>query len=109
MNMKFFISIGFLVMSLMVFGCGTSGKDFNSTLFDSIQNGHTTQEEVETMFGQPFKKGYQNGDEIWIYEHNKYKVFRILGEDTSKDMVVIFDESKVVKTHLKMTSSSDPK
>ncbi len=61
------------------------------------------------MFGQPFKKGYQNGDEIWVYEHNKYKVFRILGEDTSKDMVVIFDESKVVKTHLRMTSSSDPK
>jgi len=106
--MKFFISFGFLVMSLTVFGCGTSGKDFNSTLFDSIRNGHTTQQEVETMLGQPFKKGYQNGNEIWIYEHNKYKVFRILGEDTSKDMVVIFDESKVVKTHLKMTSNSDP-
>ncbi len=109
MNMKFFISFGFLVMSLTVFGCGTSGKDFNDTLFDSIQNGHTTQQEVESMLGKPFKKGYQNGNEIWVYEHNKYKVFRILGEDTSKDIVVIFDESKVVKTHLRMTSSSDPK
>lgn len=107
MNMKLLISFGFLVASLTVIGCGTSGKEFNSALFDSIQNGHTTQEEVESMLGKPFKKGYQNGAEIWVYEHNKYKVFRILGEDTSEDMVVIFDDSKVVKTHLMMTSQSD--
>ncbi len=109
MSMKIFISLGFLMVSLMVIGCGTSGKEFNTTLFDSIQNGHTTQGEVESMFGRPFKKGFQNGKEIWIYEHNQYKAFKMLGEDTSKDMVVTFDESKVVKTHLLMTSQPDPK
>ena len=109
MNMKFLISFGFLVASLTVIGCGTSGKEFNSTLFDTIHNGHTTQAEVESMLGRPFKKGFQNGNEIWIYEHNKYKAFKILGEDTSEDMVVIFDDSKVVKTHLMMSSQSDSK
>jgi len=109
MNMKLSILFGFLVAGLTVFGCGTSGKEFNSALFDSLHNDHTTQQEVESMFGRPFKKGFQNGDEIWVYEYNKYKALKILGEDSSKDMVVIFDADKVVKTHLIMTSGSDPK
>ena len=109
MNMKLFLSFGFLVVSLTVIGCGTSGKEFNSSLFDSVSNGKTTQQEVESIFGRPFKKGFQNGNEIWVYEHNQYKAFRMFGEDTSKDMVIIFDEDKVVKTHLFMTSQSGPK
>ncbi len=109
MNIKLFLSFGFLVVSLTVFGCGTSGKDFNSSLFDSIKNGHTSQQEVESMLGSPFKKGFQNGDEVWIYEHNTYKAFRMFGENTSKDIVIIFDEDKVVKTHVFMTSQPDPK
>ena len=109
MNVKLFLSLGFLVVSLTVFGCGTSGKKFNSSLFDSIENGNTTKQEVESMLGSPFKKGFQNGNEIWIYEHNEYKAFRMFGEDTSKDMVIIFDEAKVVKTHLFMTSQPDSK
>jgi len=109
MNVKLFLSLGFLVVSLTDLGCGTSGKEFNSSLFDSIENGHTTKQEVESMLGSPFKKGFQNGNEIWIYEHNEYKAFRMFGEDTSKDMVIIFDEDKVVKTHLFMTSQPDPK
>jgi len=108
MNMKLFLSFGFLVVSLTVIGCGTSGKDFNGTLFDSIQNDHTTQKQVESIFGRPFKKGFQNGNEIWIYEHDQYKALPIFGEDTSKDMVVIFDESKVVKTHQFMSSQPGP-
>lgn len=108
MSMKLFLSIGFLVLGLTVVGCGTSGKEFNATLFDSVVNGHTTQEEVESMFGRPFKKGFQNGKEIWVYEHNQYKALPMFGEDTSKDMVVTFDENKVVKTHQFMTSKPDP-
>lgn len=104
MSMKIFITFGFLMLSLIVIGCGTSGKEFNSDLFDSIQNSHTTQEEVESMLGKPFKKGLQNGHEVWVYEHNQYKAFKILGDDTSKDMVVTFDENKLVKTHQYMTS-----
>ncbi len=109
MNIKLFLSFGFLVAGLTVFGCGTSGKEFNSSLFDSMENGRTTQHEVESMLGNPFKKGFQNGNEVWIYEHNKYKAFRMFGEDTSKDMVIIFDKDKVVKTHVFMTSQPDPK
>ncbi|VAX30990.1 hypothetical protein MNBD_NITROSPINAE05-1469 [hydrothermal vent metagenome] len=108
MKIKLFIISGILVAGLTAIGCGTTGKEFDTALFENINNGNTTQEEVESMFGLPFKKGFQNGNEIWVYEHNKYKAFKILGEDTSKDMVVIFDENKVVKTHVMMNNQSDP-
>lgn len=101
MNMKRFLPIGILLAILAVTGCGTSGKEFNEVLYDNIQNGHTTQEEVESMFGQPFKKGVQNGKAIWVYEHNKY---RLIGKDTSKDLVITFDKAGVVETHQFMTS-----
>jgi len=101
MNMKRFLFIGILLAILAVTGCGTSGKEFNEVLYDSLQNGHTTREEVESMFGHPFKKGVQNGKEIWVYEHNKY---RLIGKDTSKDLVVTFDDAGVVETHQFMTS-----
>jgi hypothetical protein len=107
MKIKLFIISGILVAGLTAIGCGTTGKEFDTALFENINNGNTTQEEVESMFGRPFKKGFQNGNEIWVYEHNKYKAFKILGEDTSKDMVVIFDENKVVKTHVMMNNQSD--
>jgi hypothetical protein len=102
-SMKHILSIGILLAVFVVTGCGTSGKEFNEVLFDSIENGHTTQAEMESMFGHPFKKGVQNGKEIWVYEHNKY---RLIGKDTSKDLVVTFDKTGVVETHQFMTSKA---
>jgi hypothetical protein len=107
--MKQLLSIWLLVVGLTVIGCGTSGKEFDNSLVDDIVNGQTTQREVETMFGNPFKKGIQNGKEVWIYEHNQYKTLSLFGDDTSKDMVIIFDDSKVVKTHLYMTNQGSQK
>lgn len=102
MNMKRLASIGFLATGLAAAGCGTSGKEFNADLFESLRNGHTTQREVESMFGRPFKKGFQNDKKVWVYEYNKYRMF---GSDFSKDMVIIFDDSGVVENHQFMESS----
>lgn len=82
-------------------GCGTVGKDFNIDQAQSIQNGKTTREDIALMFGEPFKVGVQNSHPIWIYEQNKYKV---IGEDTSKSLIVEFDDNGVVRNHSIMSN-----
>lgn len=83
------------------YGCGTTGKNFDESLYKNIAVGTTTQKEVLSMFGPPFKKGVQNGDPVWTYEYNFYNA---LGNDTTKDMVIVFDNRGVVKSRQMMTN-----
>ncbi|MFQ5450047.1 MAG: outer membrane protein assembly factor BamE [Nitrospinaceae bacterium] len=99
--MRLIVVLGILVGSLLLAGCGTTGKAFKEDRFEKIVNGSTTRQEVEELFGKPFKKGFQNGKEVWVYEFNKY---RFIGTDTSKNIFVVFDDSGVVQTHQYMTS-----
>lgn len=100
--MKRFTPIAvFLTGWLLLSGCGTVGNDFDLDLARSIVNGQTTQKDVADMFGPPFKTGVQNGHPIWIYEKNKYKA---MGNDESKNLIVEFDESGVVRSHQIMSN-----
>ena len=83
------------------YGCGTTGKNFDESLYKNIAVGTTTQKEVHSMFGLPFKKGVQNGNPVWTYEYNFYNS---LGSDTTKDMVIVFDSRGVVKSRQMMTN-----
>ncbi len=85
----------------LTLGCGTVGKDFNIDQAQSIQNGKTTREDIALMFGEPFKVGVQNSHPIWVYEQNKY---RAIGEDTSKSLIVEFDDNGVVRNHSIMSN-----
>ena len=100
--MKHLLPIGILgiLMTLMV-GCGTVGKDFDIELARSIVNGQTNQAQISEMFGEPFKKGIQNGHPVWVYEKN---VFKAIGEDTSKNLIVEFDSEGVVRNHQIMSN-----
>ena len=80
-------------------------KNFNESKIENIANGITTQTEIGKMFGKPFKTGIQNGQPIWVYEHNSYHL--VIGE-TSKDLVVIFDPNGVVQSHQFMSSEPTP-
>jgi outer membrane protein assembly factor BamE (lipoprotein component of BamABCDE complex) len=82
-------------------GCGTVGKDFNIEQAQEIQNGKTTRADIALMFGEPFKVGVQNSHPIWVYEQNKY---RAIGDDTSKSLIVEFDDNGVVRNHSIMSN-----
>ncbi len=82
-------------------GCGTVGEDFNISMADKIQVHQTTQGEIESMLGEPFKKGIQNGHPIWVYEFNYYHT---LGDDTSKDLVVTFNDDGKVRSYQAMSN-----
>jgi len=86
---------------LLFYGCGTIGENFNESLYKNIVSGTTTHKEIQLMFGPPFKKGIQNGDKVWTYEYNTYNS---LGNDTTKDMVIVFTPDGVVKSHQMMTN-----
>jgi hypothetical protein len=95
------LNIILLISFLFFYGCGSVGKNFNESLYGNIIAGTTTHKEIQAMFGPPFKKGVQNGSKIWTYEYNAYNS---LGKDITKDMVVTFTPSGVVKSHQMMTN-----
>jgi len=85
-------------------GCGSVGKNFNESLYTKIAKGTTTQNDIQKMFGYPFKKGIQNGYPVWTYEYNYVNSF---GADIIKDMIIVFDKKGVVKSHQLMTNSPE--
>ena len=95
------LNIILLISLLFVYGCGSTGKNFNESLYKNIIAGTTTHKEIQAMFGSPFKKGVQNGSKVWTYEYNAYNS---LGNDITKDMVIVFTPSGVVKSHQMMTN-----
>lgn len=86
-------------------GCGKTGKDFDSSLVTKITNQKTTQQDIRNMYGEPFKVGVENGNPIWIYESNSYKVF---GDNASKDLIIVFDKNGVVQSRQYMSSNPSP-
>ncbi len=100
--MKRLSSLGAILMSLFLFAaCGTVGQDFDIDLAKTIVNGKTTKQEIEDMFGDPYKTGIQNGHPIYVYEQNTYRAF---GDDTSKNLIVEFDANGVVRNHQIMSN-----
>ena len=92
------IIVGIILISN---GCGTVGKSFNTSKVESIVNGITTRSDIKKMFGEPFKIGIQNGQPIWVYEDHHYS---IIGEETSKDQIIIFSQDGIVQSYQLMSS-----
>jgi hypothetical protein len=95
-----FITFTIFVISLA--GCGSVGKNFDSSNVQNIKNNVTTQEQIVEWFGEPFKKGHENGNTMWTYQYDKYS-----GRTTkSKDLVLLFDQSGKVIAY-RHTSNMD--
>ena len=100
--MRPLLILGILFLSFSwTLGCGTVGKDFDMEQAKTIENGKTTREDIALIFGEPFKVGVQNSHPIWVYEKNKWKA---IGEDSSKSLIVEFDDNGVVRNHSIMTN-----
>jgi len=86
---------GFPIL-LFLAGCGTMGKDFNTSQVNNIQNHVTSQSEIIENFGIPFKEGTQNGMVMWTYQFDQYNA---IGSDHSKDLVILFDKEDTVNSY----------
>ena len=80
----------------LVVGCGTVGKDFDSSKITKIQNNLTTQLQVLDWFGVPYKEGTENRFTMWTYQVDTWQA---IGEGQSKGLVILFDEKNIVKAH----------
>ena len=89
------------IFIFLLLGCGTMGKDFSSFQVVNIKAHATTKSQILEMFGLPYKEGTQNGYSTWIYEKSMWSV---LGEKSSKDLVIMFDKASVVNAY-RYTSS----
>jgi hypothetical protein len=85
-----------LALCILVVGCGTVGKDFNSSNVRKIQNNVTTQLEILDWFGVPYKEGTENKHTMWTYQVDTWQA---VGEGVSKGLVILFDDKNIVKAY----------
>jgi outer membrane protein assembly factor BamE (lipoprotein component of BamABCDE complex) len=77
-------------------GCATIGHDFPAASVHQVTIGQTTQDEILRMFGQPWRTGIEDGKTTWTYGYYKYP---LVGRKRSRDLVLRFDDNKVVKSY----------
>ena len=85
-----------LFILLALGGCVFYGRDFPVAPVRDIQNNVTKQREIFANFGEPDRRGVENGYELWIYSYQVYE-FGQLRE--SKELVVIFDRDNTVRSY----------
>jgi len=83
--------------------CLTTGRHFPVSAVERIQVGKTTQEQVRTMFGKPWRTGVDSGKTTWTYAHYRYSMF---GENLLRDLVIRFDGHGLVDSY--SFNSTDP-
>jgi outer membrane protein assembly factor BamE (lipoprotein component of BamABCDE complex) len=88
-------------MLLASAGCVTVGGPFNTSRVPSISVGKTTQDDVEKMFGQPFRTGTDDGDVTWTY--TDYHI-RLFGPQEARDLFIKFNKNGTVKSYAFNTS-----
>ena len=86
----------FAIIFLLLSGCATVGKDFPVTDVTDIKIGITTQKEIRTMFGSPWRTGIEDGQRTWTYGNYNYGLF---SAKKAKDLVIRFDDKNVVVSY----------
>jgi hypothetical protein len=84
------------VLVIFFAGCATVGQDFPVTSVSEIETGKTTQNEIRTMFGSPWRVGIEDGQPTWTYGNYSYGLF---GAKNAKDLVIRFDDKDIVASY----------
>ena len=81
------------VLVLSIAGCFTVGHDFPVDKVSAIKVGKTTQEDIRSMFGSPWRVGMEDGQRTWTYGKYRYSAF---SETSTQDLVIRFDDQEKV-------------
>ncbi len=88
-------------MLLLASGCASIGHQFPAGQVSSIRIGETTQNDIYTMFGAPWRTGLDNGMKTWTYGDYHYNLF---SDNSAEDLVIKFDKRSVVSSFTYNTS-----
>ena len=78
-------------------GCATVGRDFPTHNVDQIRIGETTRAEIQTMFGEPWRTGVEDGKRTWTYGKYRWSAF---GDAETTDLVVRFNPDGTVSSYV---------
>lgn len=78
---------------LLTSGCATVGHEFPAGQVSTIKIGETTQNDIYTTFGAPWRTGLENGMKTWTYGSYYYSLF---SDGSTEDLVIKFDKRGVV-------------
>ncbi len=84
------------ILFLALSGCMALGRDFATTPVRNIQNNITTQNEVFANFGEPARRGLENGFETWTYFYQYYQLAQL---KDSKELHIVFNKDKTVLSY----------
>lgn len=84
------------ILLLFSAGCATVGRDFSSDQVSRIQLHETTQGQIRSMFGSPWRIGIEDGQRTWTYGRYRYSLFQ---EASTKDLVIRFDQKGTVASY----------
>jgi hypothetical protein len=85
-----------LAALMLLCSCASVGRKFPVSPVSEIVIGETTDSEIREMFGEPWRVGVEDGRRTWTYGDYRY---RLIGEPSTTDLVVRFDEKKVVVSY----------
>jgi hypothetical protein len=85
-----------LFLALGVSGCFYQGRNFDISPVKTIRNDVTTQREIYADFGEPLRRGLENGLETWVYSYQYYELGQLRD---SKDLYVVFNKDNTVRSY----------
>lgn len=93
-----------LLITVFIMGCATVGHDFPDAQVSDITIGKTTQDQIRSIFGSPWRIGIEDGQRTWTYGKYRYKLF---GQSSTKDLVVRFNDKNIVVSYTFNTTEHD--
>jgi len=88
--------IGYLMISMFLTSCIYYGRDFVTTPVKDIQNNVTTQRDIFNNFGEPYRKGLENGYETWTYSYNYWELGQLR---ESRELNIVFNKDNTVRSY----------
>jgi len=93
---------GFALLAVLLSsGCASVGHEFPAGQVSTIKIGQTTQQEIYTTFGTPWRTGIEDGKRTWTYADYRYSLFN---DGSTEDLLIRFDKNGVVSSFVFNTS-----